>query len=121
MFNGLFKSQRSWLFLLLSVAWVAIGFLSDSVHGLSTDFWVMLTAMIGGASLAVARWGTLTSIRVYVFLVASAGVISSVSLGGVGRYRASAVWAVILIQSVLIGWYAHRYRVEDHRDADESA
>ena len=104
------KNRTGLLFGLLAAAWLAVGALSTNTHGLPTHAWVLITGAAAGSALAVVNYQSRFALRIHMLIVTGAALISAISLAEVGRYRATAVWCIIVVQAYIVGRYAIQRR-----------
>lgn len=92
-----------------AAAWLSLGLLSDAgTHGLTDETWVLLATLAAGSSLAVVRYGTVTAVRTHTGMVTLIAACALVQLLTDGRWRALAVWSVIVLQAATIAALVHR-------------
>ena len=89
---------------LMSGAWVVLGFNSQSVPYGSDGFWLLVCGVASGSSLAVAWHRTLFALRSYCVIVMIVGAIRSIAYAvELDTNGPAAVW-VILALTTAIGY-----------------
>jgi hypothetical protein len=102
---------RRLLVIILAGAWLALGFLSDSVPWFSEPTWIVLCSIAAGSALALARYTTMYSLRRYVIIATLVGVLRSAAYGLNGAYGPMCVWLILLSTTIAAALTLHAQSV----------
>jgi len=103
------RTVRRALVGVLAAAWLALGFLSDSVPEFNEPVWVVACSAAAGSAIALAKWTTRYALARYTAIAAAIGVARSASYAHDGAWGPAMVWLILLTTTVVaaLALYAH--------------
>lgn len=92
------------LFWLLAAAWVGLAFASINSPTFDYSTWILLGGLVAGSAISTAEHPTLWGMKRHVAFVSVYGGLRvwAIISSDPDRIAAAAVWAIIIVKSILI-------------------